>query len=112
MMNPTQPPQTPFLPTSRYYGIATFTFLDRDNAAHAYVTRRFIAAPSQYATIELHIVREGERYDTLAATYLGDPEQFWRLADANVAMDPTDLERPGETIRITLPAGIPGYPGD
>jgi hypothetical protein len=102
----------PFAPTSRYYGLATATFVDSRGAAHAYVLRRFIPPPSEFATLELHVVLQGERYDTLAANYVGDPLQFWRLADANAVLDPCDLEQQGRTVRITLPAGLPGYPGD
>jgi hypothetical protein len=102
----------PFAPTSRYYGLGTATFVDSHGASHAYALRRFIPDPSQFATIELHVVIQGERYDTLAAQYVGDPLQFWRLADANGVLDPCDLEPPGQTVRITLPAGLPGYPGD
>ena len=41
--------------------------------------------------------------------YLGDPEQFWRLCDANGAMRPDELtETVGRRLRITLPEGVPG----
>ena len=102
----------PFAPTSRYYGIATATFVDPMGAEHAYVLRRFIPPMQAFATLQLHTVTQGERYDTLAAKYIGDPLQFWRLADANGVSDPADLETPGGSVRITLPAGIPGHPGD
>jgi len=47
--------------------------------------------------------------DNLAAKYLGDPEQFWRLCDANGAMRPDELvEVIGAVIKITLPQGITG----
>ena len=43
---------------------------------------------------------------------MGDPEAFWRIADANSALRPQDLTRtPGRRLRITLPEGIPGVPG-
>jgi hypothetical protein len=32
----------------------------------------------------------------------------WLLGDANVAMRPTELAQPGQTILIPLPAGVPG----
>ena len=52
---------------------------------------------------------EGERLDHIAAKYLGDPEQFWRLCDANGAIRADDLIEPvGRSIRITLPENIPG----
>jgi hypothetical protein len=101
-----------FPPTSRYYGNATAAFVDRKGTAHVYVLRRFIPPQQAFATIKRHTVVQGERYDTLAATYIGDPEQFWRLADANGVTDPSDLEAPGLRVRVTLPAGIPGHPGD
>jgi len=52
---------------------------------------------------------EGDRLDNLTFDYLGDPEQFWRIADANRAMRPDELtETIGRQLRITLPEGIPG----
>ena len=52
---------------------------------------------------------QGERADHLSAQYLGDPEMFWLIADANRAFDPADLTAtPGTRVRITLPAGLPG----
>jgi hypothetical protein len=57
-------------------------------------------------------VREGDRPDIVANDYLGDPEQYWRIADANSAMNPPDLTaEPGATLRITMPEGIPGVAG-
>ena len=51
----------------------------------------------------------GDRLDNITSAFLGDPEQFWRVADANGAMRPEELtERVGRRIRITLPEGIPG----
>jgi hypothetical protein len=102
----------PFAPTSRYFGNAIATFVDPQGKPHVYVLRRFIPPPQVFATLALHVVIQGERYDTMAASYLGDPQQFWRLADANGVTDPSDLETPGGTVRLALPAGIPGHPGD
>ena len=46
-----------------------------------------------------------------SAQYLGDPEQFWRLCDANRALRPQELtDTIGKKLRITLPEGIPGVP--
>jgi hypothetical protein len=111
-MNGSSSTKPPFAPTSRYYGNPTGSHVDAQGITHVYVLRRFIPPASSFATLEMHVVVQGERYDTLAASYIGDPTQFWRLADANGVADPSDLETPGLSIRITLPAGIPGYPGD
>lgn len=57
-----------------------------------------------------HAVTQGERLDNINARYLGDPEQFWRLCDANGVLHPRELEEVGRILRITLPEGIPGMP--
>jgi hypothetical protein len=100
--------QTAFPPTSRYHGLEVAAFERPDGSAVAYVRRRFIAGPEQYSELGEHRVGQGERLDLIAAALLGDPEQFWRICDANAALDPADLEVPGTVLRITLPEGIPG----
>jgi nucleoid-associated protein YgaU len=65
------------------------------------------------ALLREHTVRAEERLDQIAATYLGDPEQFWRIADANRAVAPEELtDEAGRRLRITLPPGIPGTDED
>jgi hypothetical protein len=57
------------------------------------------------------MVTEGERLDNVTFKYLCDPEQFWRIADANGAVRPEELtEAPGRRLRITLPEGVPATP--
>jgi hypothetical protein len=95
--------------TSRYFGTETTSFTRADGTVVTYVVRRFIPQPEHYATLTEHTVREGDRLDNIAAHYLGDPEQFWRICDANATFRPDELtEAPGATVRITLPDGIPG----
>jgi hypothetical protein len=98
-----------FSALSRYAGIDTAPFELADGRTVAYVRRRFLPDPARFALLRLHEVRDGDRIDNIAAAYLGDPEQFWRLCDANRAMRPEDLVRPaGRLLRITLPEGVPG----
>lgn len=98
-----------FGPNSRYYLTPTAKLSLADGTEVVYLRRRFVPSPERFALIEEHIVSEGERLDLIAHQYLGDPEQFWRIADANGAVRPEELtEEVGRRLRITLPEGIPG----
>ncbi len=102
---------THFPPTSRYHGIETATLESADGRTIIYVRRRFCPSPERFAFLQEHVVTQGERLDNITAHYLGDPEQFWRICDANNAMRPDELtETIGRRLRITLPEGIPGVP--
>lgn len=102
-----------FPPTSRYYGLGTATLTAPDGRSIAYLKRRFVPPPERFALLQLHAVVEGDRLDNLAHRYLGDPEQYWRLCDANGALRPDELiEDIGRLLRITLPEGIPGASDD
>lgn len=96
---------------SRYYYTQTNKLELADGREIAYLQRRFIPPPERFALLFEHTVTDNERLDNMAAQFLGDPEQFWRLCDANVCLDPNELtETVGRKLRITLPEGIPGTP--
>ena len=38
-----------------------------------------------------HVVNGGERLDHIAQRFYQDPERFWRICDANLALWPDDL---------------------
>jgi len=98
-----------FPPNSRYNGSGTCTLTTIDGRTIVYLKRRLVPPPEQFSLIQEHSVVQGDRMDNLAAKYLGDPEQFWRLCDANGAIRPDELtDTIGNNIRITLPQGIPG----
>jgi hypothetical protein len=100
---------TAFPPTSRYHGIPTGTLMAADGRTIVYLRRRFIPPADQFTVLQEHRVVAADRLDNLAARYLGDPEQFWRLCDANGAIRPAELtDTVGRRVRITLPAGIRG----
>jgi hypothetical protein len=99
-----------FAPTSRYHGIDTATLETSDGKTVIYLRRRFVPAPERFELLQEHVVTQGERLDNITARYLGDPEQFWRICDANGAIHPEALEEIGRRLRITLPEGIPGVP--
>lgn len=102
----TEIPQFP--PNSRYHAVPLARMAMPDGRELVYLRRRFIPAPEEFTTLQEHRVVQGERLDTLAATYLGDPEAFWRLCDANGALRPEELLEVGRRLRITLPPGIKG----
>ena len=102
-----------FPPNSRYHGSETAVLETPDGRPIVYLRRRFVPAPDTRTSLQEHTVAAGDRLDNLAARYLGDPELFWRLADANTAMRPADLtaaSQIGRRLRIPLPDGIPGLP--
>ena len=100
-----------FPPNSRYAGLDVAALQRPDGTTLVYVRRRFISPPDHFALLQEHVVIEGERLDNLTARYLGDPEQFWRVCDANAVLTPEELEAPGRVVRITLPDGMPGATG-
>jgi len=98
-----------FSSNSRYYGIETTSLESENQETVVYVRRRFISQPEQFQLMQEHVVNENERLDNITHRYLVDPEQFWRICDANAAMDPNELtDTIGRKVRITLPEGIPG----
>jgi hypothetical protein len=102
---------TLFPPTSRYHGIDTATLETVEGKTVIYLKRRFVPSPDRFALLQEHVVVQGDRLDNIAARYVSDPEQFWRICDANNAMRPDELtETIGRRLRITLPEGIPGVP--
>lgn len=100
---------TPFPPNSRYALIQTEMVEMADGHTIVYLKRRFVPPAEQFQLLLEHIVQQGERLDHIAAQHLGDPEQFWRICDANNALHPEELtEQIGRVLRITLPEGVPG----
>ncbi len=98
-----------FPDNSRYHGVEITTLEQPGEEPIAYLKRRFVPPAERFSVIREHIVVEGDRVDNLAAQYLGDPELYWRLCDANAVMHPEELtEVVGAKVAITLPEGVPG----
>lgn len=106
-----------FDPNSRYYNLETAVLETpaletSDRREVAYKRRRFLPQGNTMPQLTEVTVIEGDRLDTITARTLSDPEQFWRIADANDAMDPTELaETPGRRLRIALPQADRGGQG-
>lgn len=101
-----------FPANSRYQGTETLRLVRPDGIEVTYLARRFVPAPERFSALQEHAVVQGDRPDTLGARYLGDPEQFWRLCDANRVLNPWELvAEVGRRVTIALPEGIPGGSG-
>ena len=97
-----------FQPTSRYHDVETVKMTVRDSRGEprvvSYKRRRFVPSGAAITTLVEHTVAQGDRLDNLAARYVGDPEQFWRICDDNNVLRPEELtEEIGRTIKIGLP---------
>jgi hypothetical protein len=109
MQGPAKPNLFPA--NSRYAGIDTGQLTTADGKIILYLRRRFVPPPERFAVLQEYTVVQGDRLDNLAAKFIGDPERFWQICDANASMRPEQLiETIGRTLRITLPEGIPGQP--
>jgi hypothetical protein len=102
----------PFPPTSRYAAVEVATYTEPGGREIAYLRRRFCPDPDQLTQLSSYTVVQNDRLDRIAAATLGDPLQFWQIADANRALDPDELTAPiGRRLRITAPAGFGGLSG-
>ncbi len=90
--------------TSRYYGVETASYVSAAGKEIVYLRRRFLPDNTRMTVVAQHTVTEGQRLDNITSRYLGDPEQFWQICDANNEMRPDDLTREiGGIIRISSP---------
>lgn len=105
LLQPGSTNQTLFPPTSRYCGIPTSTIVLPDGNMEVFLQRRFLPPLGQTRSLR-HLVAQGERLDHIAYKYLSDPEQFWRIADANTKMDADKLLTAGSRIRIPIDTGF------
>lgn len=94
-----------FSETSRYFRVATAELTTPAGKKIVYLRRRFLPTVAPVHLLAEHTVAQGERLDNITARYLGDPEQFWQLGDANLAMHPAELEAIGRRLLILLPEG-------
>jgi nucleoid-associated protein YgaU len=89
-----------FFRGSRYENVPEAIWTDPSGLQIPYKRLRLIPNP---AAIQAYRVQAGDRLDLIAFGIYQDPEQFWRICDANRALLPDDLlARPGRLLRIPL----------
>ncbi|HET6485152.1 MAG TPA: hypothetical protein VFH83_01960 [Spirochaetia bacterium] len=87
-----------FLKGSRYASVPENVLVDPRGRVLRYKTTRFLRPSAAQVG---HILSDGERVEHVAYFYYRDPERFWRICDANQAMDPEELNHaPGRKIGI------------
>lgn len=93
-------------PAGRYDRLPILSHRLPDGGLVLYRERRFLPpATAVPPDGRVATVLQGDRLDTFTARTIGDPLQFWRIADANLAMDPRDLAEPG-TLLLLPETGI------
>jgi hypothetical protein len=90
--------------TSRYYLLETAVFSVGDGREIRYTRRRFLPPADGMSQLAEVTVTEGDRLDVITFRALGDAQHFWRVCDANNAMNPFDLTiEIGRRLRIATP---------
>ena len=90
--------------SSRYASLELAKLTDAEGRDVAYVRRRFLPHGEKLPLLAELPVANAERLDLITHRTLGDPEHFWRICDANNAMNPFDLTGDGAS---ALPLRIP-----
>lgn len=90
-----------FFRGSRYETIASAELAIADGRTIRYKRVRFV--PETPGVLPYR-TRAEERLDHIAFQAYGDPEQFWRICDANLALDTDALTRePGTRLLLPVP---------
>jgi len=79
-----------FSKSSRYYNLPDLTWTDPTGRKVVYKSVRLIPPPRKHPET-MTLVGQSERLDLVAARTLGRSDFFWKLCDANLALDPFEL---------------------
>ncbi len=93
---------------SRYYSLPVATFEYPDGRVVSYVRRRFLPRGDGMPLLAEVRADQGERIDNFSNRTLGDPLAYWRICDANNAVDPLGMmeeasAHPARLLRIPVP---------
>lgn len=96
-----------FPPNSRYRNVPLVTRVAPDGTQETFVARRIIPAMERYRALDRRRTQGASRIDDVAAAAYGDPEQYWRICDANGDAEPALATQPdGRLLLIPLPLEI------
>ena len=84
---------------SRYATQSVVLVTDADGVQHPTI---FGPTPTLPSAIAYYQVQAGDRFDTLAARFLGNDTKWWMIADANPQVFFPELLQPGSMLRIPV----------
>ena len=91
---------------SRYHDLETAMWGEEGARKVPYKRRRFLPQGRTLPVLAQLEVEEPGRLDLLADRALGNPRAFWRICDAEDALDPAELaDTPGRRLRVPVPEG-------
>ena len=89
---------------SRYASLPIDTLVTGDGREIRYVRKRTLPQPGAMRVLAEVMIRDSDRLDLICARTYGNSNAWWRLADANEALDPADLlATPGRRLKIPTP---------
>jgi hypothetical protein len=88
-----------FASNSRYVNLPDGVYT---HAAGRQISYKLLRLTPDAPALRLHSAVQEDRLDLLAFTYYRDPEQFWRICDANLALRPDDVLEVGVQIQIPM----------
>lgn len=92
---------------SRYFAVAIRQRVAADGAVETFVGRRIIPATARYRALDHYRTQTNDRIDGVANRFYGDPEQYWRICDANGEAEPARVTEPdGRLLLIPMPLEI------
>jgi hypothetical protein len=99
-----------YKPNSRYTPTAMLIYHAPDGREIAYGARRLLPRPEQFKPLAIYRHDRDRRIDDIANAYYGDPEQYWRICDANLVFWPPDATAIADArLVIPLPLEISGH---
>ncbi len=93
-----------FDPGSRYEGVEQGELELPDGRIVRFRRRRFLPRAVELQLLTAMELGEGDRLDLLANRAYNNPEAWWRICDANEAMNPREIEiAPGSRLVVPIP---------